>query len=233
MILIKLTIKGIFVIFILFTTLDFSWSNNLQKSDRKKRIKVFVLAGQSNMEGRADANKLLDVDLERLAKAQKNVELAFNYRHIIPLRAAEPSEEIAEIYKRSLIFGPELFFGIKLSEEWPDEKILLIKLAEGSTSLHGCWHPEWSEGKAAIMNERNESKLYTELMNYTEQTLSAYKKHEYEICAMLWVQGETDSGNEIAAAHMEKIFNNLSVIFGKTWKMIHSPFCFFRWEIRR
>ena len=32
------------------------------------------------------------------------------------------------------------------------------------------------------------------------QIISEYKKDAYEICAMLWVQGETDSGNEIAAA---------------------------------
>lgn len=171
-----------------------------QTPESPKKIKVFFLAGQSNMEGRADATKIDPRDQERLSKAQKNVQLAYNSEPVSPLRAVEPSKEIAEIYKRKLIFGPELFFGITLSEAWPDEKILLIKLAEGGTSLHGCWHPEWSEDKAKVMGEEKESKLYHQLVNHIDQTLSEYRKDEYEICAMLWVQGETDSGNKIAAA---------------------------------
>jgi predicted SpoU family rRNA methylase len=196
----KHILRGILVISIVFSIVDFSRSNNLQKPKLKKRIKVFLLAGQSNMEGRADANKLLNKDMERLSEVQKNVQLANNNEFIGPLRAVKPSPEIAEIYKRDLIFGPELFFGIELSEAWPDQKILLIKLAEGSTSLHGCWHPNWSKDKAAVMGEETESKLYRALINYIEQTLLDYKTDEYEICAMLWVQGETDSGNKIAAA---------------------------------
>ncbi len=37
------------------------------------------------------------------------------------------------------------------------------------------------------------------MIDYVQQTLSHYDKEEYEICGMLWVQGETDSGNKIAA----------------------------------
>ena len=187
---------GFSLLFIAFI----AWSYIFQKPQATKKTKVFLLAGQSNMEGRADANKLLSGDLKRLSKARENVQLAFNNNSVSPLRAFAPSIEIAEIYKRDLIFGPELFFGIGLSEVWPDEKILLIKLSEGSTSLHGCWHPEWSKNNAEIMGEENESKLYNELINYIDQILTDYKKDEYEICAILWVQGETDSGNKIAAA---------------------------------
>jgi hypothetical protein len=172
----------------------------LQKPEPGQKIKVFLLAGQSNMEGRADANRLLPRDLERLSNAQENVQLAFNNKPISPLKAVKPPAEIAQIYKRELIFGPELFFGITLSEAWPDEKILLIKRSEGATSLHGCWHPEWSEDKAAAMGEEQGTQLYRALIDYVDQILSEYEKDEYEICAMLWVQGETDAGNKIAAA---------------------------------
>ena len=171
-----------------------------QKPEPRKKIKVFILAGQSNMEGRADAKKLIPQDLERLSKVKENVQIAFNHEPVCPLKPVKPSVEIAEIYKRELIFGPELFFGITLSEAWPDEKILLIKLSEGATSLHGCWHPEWSEDKAAAMGEEEGTKLYRALIDYVDQTLSEYEKDEYEICAMLWVQGETDAGNKIASA---------------------------------
>ncbi len=108
---------------------------------------------------------------------QKKVQLAFNKEY----------------------FGTELFFGIELSDAWSDEKILLIKLTEGGTSLYGCWHPEWSEDKAVVVGEELGTKLYQELIDYVKLTLSEYEKDDYEICAMLWVQGETDAGNKIAA----------------------------------
>lgn len=195
-------LKSYLLLLILTTTSV--WPDILQKPEPGKKIKVFILAGQSNMEGRADANKLLHPDLERLSKAQENVQLAFNNEPVCALKAVKPSAEIAEIYKRELIFGPELFFGIVLAEAWPDEKILLIKLSEGSTSLHGCWHPEWSEDKAAAVGEEQETKLYRALIDYVDLTLFEYEKDEYEICAMLWVQGETDARNKIAAAAYER-----------------------------
>lgn len=200
------------------------WAEIGYKPESEKKIKVFLLAGQSNMEGRADASKLEPQDLERLSKVQEKVELAYNKEPIGPLRAVKPSTEIAEIYNRELIFGPELFFGITLSEALPDEKILLIKLSEGATSLHGCWHPEWSEEKATVMGEENGPKLYKLFIDYVEQTLTKYKKEEYEICAILWVQGETDDGNKIAASaygenlqqfikHIRQDLNNSSLPF--------------------
>ncbi len=187
------------VIFLFSFLLLINYSVIMDLQQSPKKMKVFILAGQSNMEGRADGNKLLPSDLERLSKVQENVQLAFNYEPVVPLKTVKPSIEIAEIYKRELIFGPELFFGIAFSETWPDEEILLIKLSEGGTSLHGCWHPEWSEDKAIVMGEEKETKLYCALIKYVEQILSEYEKDEYEICAMLWVQGETDAGNKIAA----------------------------------
>lgn len=190
---------SIFLLFLLSLITYPLWSDMLQRLVSGKKIKVFILAGQSNMEGRADGNKLLPRDLERLSKVQNKVQLAFNYEPIVPLKPVKPSQEIEEIYNRELMFGPELFFGIELSEIWPDEKILIIKLSEGGSSLHGCWNPKWSEDNAKVMGEEEETKLYSVMIEYVEQTLSAYKKYEYEICALLWVQGETDAGNKIAA----------------------------------
>lgn len=206
-------VRGILLSSLLLFIVYPTQSDMLQKPEPGKKIKVFILAGQSNMEGRADAHKILASDLERLTKAQKNVSLAFNNQPVCPLKPVQPSAEIAEIYKRDLIFGPELFFGIALSEAWPNEKILLIKRTEGATSLHGCWHPEWSKDKAAVMGEEQGPQLYRALIDYVKQVLSEYKKDEYEICGMLWVQGETDAGNKIAAAaygqNLEQFINHI------------------------
>lgn len=192
--------SGLLVLSFVLAWAHTAWADELQRPKHGKKIKVFILAGQSNMEGRADANKLTPQDRQRLGKVQSRVQLAFNDEPIRALDVVKPSAEIAEIYKRDLIFGPELFFGVALAEAWPKEKILLIKRTEGGTSLHGCWNPNWRADKATAMGEENEPKLYSALTTYVEKVLSGYREDEYEICAMLWVQGETDAGNETAAA---------------------------------
>lgn len=221
-------VRGIILSCLLLFIMCSVWPDMSPKPEPRKKIKVFILAGQSNMEGRADAKKLIPQDLERLSKVKENVQLAFNHEPVCQLKAVKPSVEIAEIYKRELIFGPELFFGITLSEAWPDEKILLIKLSEGATSLHGCWHPEWSEDKAAVMGEEQGTKLYRALIDYVDQTLSEYEKDEYELCAMLWVQGETDAGNKIAAAEYGRNLQQFIRHIRKDLENDTMPFLFFQ-----
>jgi carbohydrate esterase-like sialic acid-specific acetylesterase len=186
-----------------------AWADELQKPEHGKKVRVFLLAGQSNMEGRADGGKLTPQDRKRLEKAQDRVQLAFNGEPLRALDVVKPSAEIAEIYERDRIFGPELLFGIALSEAWPEEKILLIKLSAGATSLYGSWNPDWLVDKATAMGEESEPKLYSVLTDYVQQVLADYEKDQYEICAMLWVQGETDSRNETAAAEYGDNLHNL------------------------
>lgn len=187
---------------LVLTSLGRAYSDELQRPDPGKKIKVFLFAGQSNMEGRADGRKLTDEDQARLREAQKRVQLAFNREPIHPLDVVSPSDEIREIYRRDRIFGPELFFGIALAEAWPDERFLFIKRAAGGSSLHGCWNPDWSEDKAALMGEANEPGLYRDLVDYVRQVLGGYAPGDYEFCGMLWVQGEGDAKvSEAAAAY--------------------------------
>lgn len=192
--------RGLLVMSLLLAWTYTANSDELQKPEKGKKIRVFLLAGQSNMEGRADGHALTSQDRERLEKVQGRVQLAFNYEPIRPLDVVRPSREIAAMYKRDFIFGPELFFGIAMAEAWSEEKILIIKRTEGGTSLHGCWNPDWSADKAATMGEESEPKLYASLTAYAQEALAGNREDEFEICAMLWVQGESDAGNEVAAA---------------------------------
>ena len=136
----------VFAVILGALTLALSTGNaeDLQQLESGKRIKVFLFAGQSNMEGRADGNALTTEDRERLDRAQKRVQLTFNRQPVGPLDVAKPSNEIKEIYQRDTIFGPELFFGLALAEAWPDERMLFIKCAAGGTSLYGAWNPSSS-----------------------------------------------------------------------------------------
>jgi hypothetical protein len=50
--------------------------------------------------------------------------------------------------------------------------------------------------KAKAMQEGDEPKLYSDIISYTKEVLSGVNKDAYELCGMLWVQGETDSGKK-------------------------------------
>ncbi len=163
-------------------------------AESKQKIKVFLLAGQSNMDGRGDGSKLSKADLVLLEKVQKNVLFAYNRKDIVPLDITIPLNHVQKKFNLEKTFGPELFFGMGLAEAYPSQKILLIKRSLGGTSLYGCWNPDWSEEKAALMNELKRPKLYSDLLAYIKEVLVAYDEDDYEISGMLWVQGETDSG---------------------------------------
>jgi len=157
------------------------------------KIKVFLLAGQSNMDGRGDGSMLTTNDKARLKAVQRRVFFAYNRREIVPLDVTVPQPWIASKFNLNLTFGPELFFGLSVAEAWPDSEVLLIKRSQGGTSLYGCWNPDWSEEKAALMGEEEQPRLYDDLLKYVDEVLSQYDEDEYEIAGMLWVQGEADS----------------------------------------
>lgn len=198
-----------FIIVLLIVFSSQTFGQELKVNETSKKTKVFFLAGQSNMDGRARAYNLTVEDKERIKKAQQNVTLYYNHRPSTPLQVTKVANHIARKFKADSLFGPELFFGIKLSEQYPNHKIILIKRAKGGMSLYGAWNPEWSEEKAKLMNELKAPKLYSDFINYAKSILSDLNPNSYEICGMLWVQGETDSGKRFGSEPAETYEANL------------------------
>ena len=160
------------------------------------KIKIFFLAGQSNMEGRARAFNLTKEDKKRLEKAKKNVTLYYNHKKPVPLQVTTPAAHTQKKFGAEQMFGPELFFGIHLAEKYPNQKFIFIKRSKGGMSLFGAWNPNWTIEKAKVMKEDNDPKLYSDFISYAKEVLSGFDKDSYELCGMLWVQGETDSGKK-------------------------------------
>lgn len=198
----------------------------------KKTKKVFLFAGQSNMEGRADAAQLSDVDMKRLEKSAKNIQFHYNRKAVSPLQLTTPQKHTQKKFNLEKSFGPELFFGINLAEKHPDEEFIFIKRSKGGTSLHGCWNPDWTEEKAALMNEANAPKLYSDFIAYAKEILAEYEPDEYEIVGMLWVQGEADSGvkkhGEIPSASYHDNLQNLISGVRKEFDSPNLPFVMFQ-----
>jgi len=231
--------KPVFIIFIIYflilgcsPKIDTKNHTKLLTKDNSKKTMVFFLAGQSNMEGRARAKNLTQEDLMRLKKAQNNVTLYYNHQPPTPLQTTIPALHTQKKFGAKEMFGPELFFGINLSEKYPDKNIVLIKRSKGGMSLYGAWNPDWSLEKAKAMKEDDDPKLYSDFISYAKEVLSTMNPSNYELSGMLWVQGESDSGTRkngtIPADTYEQNLKNLISGVRKEFNKPDLPFLIFQ-----
>ena len=143
--------------------------------------RVFVFAGQSNMEG---ADSRAD-DIEHfppfagLEKPQKRVRFSYltgrEGQH-----ASDGWESLAPI---SGMVGPELSFARKVSAR-VDAPIAIIKCAAGGTHLGGDWNPDEPSG----------FEMYPRLLAHVRASLDALRKKrvEFRLEGFVWHQGEND-----------------------------------------
>lgn len=98
--------------------------------------------------------------------------------------------------------GPELGIAKKLSERFGDKEFFIVKCAFGGSNLYNDWRSPSSGAPYSV-----ESKItghcehvgagwcFNELISLTQSSLSILKERGYapEICAFLWMQGESDA----------------------------------------
>jgi hypothetical protein len=96
--------------------------------------------------------------------------------------------------RRDMQFGPEMNFSHRMSRAYPDHQIRIIKTSAGGTKLCKHWLPDSTMYNRFITNINN---AMSEMEN---------SKEPYEICGMLWMQGESDSETvEMADAYEENL----------------------------
>lgn len=194
----------------------------LEYLEKKKR--VFLFAGQSNMDGRGNAADITDQDNLRLSKVQDRIELHYNHKESQPLQAVAAKAYIQRKFNLEHYFGPELFFGIHLAENNPQDSFLFIKRSQGGTSLYGCWNPYWTVEKATLMDEAKQPKLFSDFIAYTDEVLSDYDSSEYQIEGLLWVQGEDDSSKKRGPIPAEMYYDNLKNLLAETRNQLDAPY---------
>ena len=186
----------------------------------QKKKKVFILAGQSNMDGRGDASKLSKEEMKLLGDASQKIHFVYKgtvgegnaIQYEGALDFTNPWGFVKQKFRIEKSFGPELFFGIELVKNHPKQDYLFIKRSQGGTSLYGAWNPNWSVEKASFFNEENKPKLYRDFIDLVDSELAKLQPDSYEIIGMLWVQGETDSNTSngpIAADSYQENLENL------------------------
>ncbi|MBB15750.1 hypothetical protein CMK22_10785 [Candidatus Poribacteria bacterium] len=182
-----------------------------------KKVKVFILAGQSNMEGHGQIRSLNHLGQHPqygyLLEKLKNADGSWKEREdvIITWQAREKKSGPLTVGwgSQNHEIGPELMFGTVMGEKY-DEQVLLIKTAWGGKDVF-CDFRSPTAGSLtedeALLLEREQSennnreigyyyrKLISEikeqLMNI-DNLVPGYQGQGYEISGMAWFQGWND-----------------------------------------
>ena len=187
----------------------------------KSPVKVFVLAGQSNMEGQG----VIKMDPKRnegkgsLEFLVKNPATADRFKHLVDSGGAWVVRSDVWIWylgrKGGLTvgygakedrIGPELQFGHLMGDCF-ENQVLLIKLAWGGKSLAKDFRPPSSGGEVGP--------FYTEVVKQTKDVLAGLKTHfpDYdgggcELAGFGWHQGWNDRVNQAFNDEYEKNMAN-------------------------
>lgn len=147
-------------------------------------IKVFLLAGQSNMSGWTPSAGMPSA----YTQSQTNV-LIYADGEIDNTKKKKWLSNGMDFGHASGYFGPELVFGKTLSDSLAGTKIALIKHSVGSTYLATDWRPPSSGGTTGS--------LFNAMLATVKSGLAALDPQYTPVWSgILWMQGEFDGGNQ-------------------------------------
>jgi hypothetical protein len=220
----------------------------LPAADPPGPVKVFILAGQSNMEGKAKVS-LLEYQAEQpatrdlfrhLRKDGKWVE-----RDDVWIKFLDRKGKLTAGYGSPKCIGPELEFGTVVGNRYP-EQVLLIKTAWGGRSLYRDFRPPGAGLPPAAVLEKMladqkkrkpETTLddvkksfgtsYRAMLDEVHGTLANLKTHfpdyagqGHEIAGFVWFQGWNDMIN---AEYTAEYTTNLAHFIRDVRKDLKAP----------
>ncbi len=188
-------------------------------------VKVFILAGQSNMEGQAVAD-LMGKDYNEgkatLRTLLGNPEKGALFRHLVddtgewairddvwvryqpengPLKAGPLTLGFTP-YGGKHHFGPELQFGHVLGSRLQNQ-VLLIKTAWGGKSLYRDFRPPSAGGEVGPYYRKMLTQVREALVNLKAE-FPGYQGQGYELAGLVWYQGWNDGVDPRAVAEYEQ-----------------------------
>lgn len=204
------------VVVVLFTAVATAGFCAADPGGVKPEYDIFLLVGQSNMDGRGPVAGLRG-DLAKFAQARPDVRIGYSIGGLHrPLRVSDGFEALrpgcsgtpknAGGTPPTNTFGPEVSFGAAMADAFPGRKILLLKVAEGGTSLAADWDPQQPE------------KLYARFLRYVESAQAKIRDEggTGQLRGMVWMQGESDSSlpagkyRELLTAFIAKVRADLA-----------------------
>lgn len=216
----KITAKkfAIMVLILFLGNVDISGQKPSEKeSTMAPKVKVFILAGQSNMEGHGQLRTLdmlgKDPKHGQLLSLLKSEDGSWKSRDDVTISWQAKKQKSGPLtvgwgYGDQEI-GPELLFGAIVGEHF-DEPVLLIKTAWGGKDVYcdfrspGAGDPAGPD--AAILAEQNSEEnkrqvghFYRQMIREIQQCLEnidevvpGYQGQGYELAGLAWFQGWND-----------------------------------------
>ena len=187
------------------------------ESTTGKKVKVFILAGQSNMEGHGQVRSLNHLGKHPqygyLLEKLKNIDGSWKIRKDVTIAWQAKEKKSGPLTigwgSQDHEIGPELMFGTIMGDKY-DEPVLLIKTAWGGKDVF-CDFRSPTAGKLtedeALLLERERSennnreigyyyhKLVSEIKEHLtniDDVVPNYQGQGYEIAGMAWFQGWND-----------------------------------------
>lgn len=165
---------------------------------------VYLLGGQSNGNGRADAAQLtapLDAPQTDVFFYWHRTQSVNNVGHIpedqwTDLAPGSGHGTGAPVYPKE--FGSEVSFGRAMADAKPSQNVAIIKYTHGGSNLYSNWAAGGSR--------------YTSFVSTVQAGLAALTTagHTYELRGMLWQQGESDTGGSNADNYAANLTNLIS-----------------------
>jgi alpha-galactosidase len=212
----------------------FSLPGTLPAAERPRPVKVFILAGQSNMQGKA---KLSLLDYQARQPATRGFFKHFRQgdkwieRDDVWIKYREEKGKLTAGYGSPKCVGPELEFGFVVGEHYM-EQVLLIKTAWGGKSLYKDFRPpsarlppasvldrmlaEQKKGKPATTIEDLKGQFgasYRAMVDEVRSTQADLKRHfpayagqGHELAGFIWFHGWNDMINaDYTAAYTDNL----------------------------
>jgi hypothetical protein len=180
----------------------------------EEKVKVFILAGQSNMQGKGSIEHLDQLVREKPAEyGHLKKDGQWMKRDDVWIKYWDKKGELTVGYgSPDNRIGPELGFGHIMGEAL-DNQILIIKVAWGGQSLALDFRPQSSGQPTFPVNEKVQERIYSgeyqvgkrfqELIEEVKTTLANlrdffpdYNDCGYEIAGLVWFQGFNDVIND-------------------------------------
>ena len=150
---------------------------------------LYLLAGQSNMDGRG---KAVDLSDEQRRPSEKTIIFYRNPPHASDgWQPLAPGFSIPPKHKRGIpapTFGPEIAFAAVMERTQPARRFALVKGSKGGTSLRSDWKP-------GIKGEPDsQGAIYRNFIATVRLATEALTKagHTFHLRGLLWHQGESD-----------------------------------------
>jgi hypothetical protein len=174
-------IKTISLILIFFMAGAFHKILAEDKNNNWKPAVIFLLGGQSNMDGRGIT---AEIPKEFL-------------KYPSTVRIWSGANDWAEI-KPGEMFGPEIGFAFEMSKKWPKVQIGLVKLGSSGTNMT-YWAGKEAEPKPK--KEGPNGSLYVIWIQMLKKALKSAPDAQFK--GVLWMQGESDAQDQKLSENYE------------------------------